>query len=633
MQNTIKLSLISVALLSSLHAQDATNQYTLDSISVTASQGATLDKKDVTDSVTIITKEALEESRVNNLAEALNKLGGISMTQNGGVGKATSMYVRGMDTKRLLVLIDGVRYNNPTSIGAAAEFSQIMLYNVEQIEIIKGSQSGVWGSDASGGVINIITSKAKRGLGGFLNAEYGSFGTKNTSLQASYATEDFDILIGGSYYDTDGFSAVEPNKASADYGKRGDELDLEEDSYKNTSLNAKLGFNITKNDRVEASYQSIDSTVEFDSSVYDYATRISTPTDADLPNTELNNRFYSISYNHTDSLNDIKLSYNSSEFDRAIETNDYLGNPKVSDYEGSVTEAKLDDKISYMKDSFLRVGVSYQEFEQIEVTADTDKSYSATSAFLTNYNKLSLLSGLNTIITESVRYDKYDEFDDSATVKLGAKQFIKDDFYVSLNVGTGYNTPTLSQLFGTYGSSDIKPETSLTTDLTLGNDTFWVTGFYNQIDDLIEFDMSTYLYAQTDGTSKFKGVELGYQEYYLDSLGFNATYTYVKTENADGEELARRPKSQLDANIVYYMSEELDFGLNAQYIGTRYNKADKEGAQTGKYTVANFVTNYQINRYLGVYGKINNITDEFYQVVDGYATAERSYFVGLNAKY
>jgi len=115
MQKTIQLSLISVALLSSLNA----NEVTLKSIEVTSSLGTSIDKQDLTDSMTIITKEQINEARVTNLADALNRLGGISMTQNGGPGKATSMFVRGMDTKRLLVLIDGVRYNNPASIGAA----------------------------------------------------------------------------------------------------------------------------------------------------------------------------------------------------------------------------------------------------------------------------------------------------------------------------------------------------------------------------------------------------------------------------------------------------------------------------------------------------------------------------------
>ena len=620
MKKTIKFSLISIALLSQLNAD---NQYNLETISVTASQGTTLNKKDITDSATIITKEAIEESRATTLNEALNKLGGISMTQNGGMGKNSSMFLRGMDTRRLLVLIDGVRYNDPSSLKSTADFSQIILYNVEQIEIIKGAQSGVWGSDASGGVINIVTSKAKNGLHGIANVEYGSFDSIKTSLQASYATEKFDILIGGLIYSTDGFSAVEPKQSEVDYGKRYNELGLEKDAYKNKSLNAKFGYNLTENDRIQATLQSINSDVDFDS----FSGSVG---DSSIPNTKVQNRFYTLSYLHKNSLNDLKFNYTLSTFDQ-----DTLGDGWSAKYTGSINEVKIDDKISYMKDSFIRVGASYQESKSDEVTAaKEDKKYDSISLFATNYNKINLLSEVNTIITESLRYDRYDEFDNSLTWKIGLKQFLHNDFYISTNVGTGYNVPTMSQLYNPWwGDDTLAPEKSLTSDITLGNDTIWVTGFYNEITDLIDYNYATYKYSQFDGTSKFKGVEIGYEDYFLDALGINAMYTYVKTEDTNGKSLARRPKTQLDVSATYYVTESFDLGINAQYIGRRYDKADEQGAQTGKYTVANFVTNIKINDAITVYGKIDNITDKYYQTVDGYATAGRSLYLGLNAKY
>ena len=636
MKKTIKLSLISVALLSSLHAQ---NQYTLDTISVTASQGATLNKKDVTDSVTIITKEAIEESRVTTLGEALNKLGNIATTQSGGIGQQTSTFVRGMDTKRTLVLIDGVRYNNPTAIGGAAEYSQIMLYNVEQIEIIKGSQSGVWGSDASAGVINIITSKAKQGSHGVANLEYGSYNSAKISLQASYATEKYDILVGGLYLDSDGFSAAEPTKSEADYGKRYDELGLEKDSYQNKSFNVKLGFNITENDRIEANIQTINGLVNFDSGAGSF-------NDSSIPNTDTKNRFYNVAYKHKDSINDLSLQYNLSTFDRVMELESWFvpGTVDTYKYKGSVNEVKIDDKITYQEDSFIRVGASYQKFEQEEMTANSDESYSAISVFATNYNKLELLSGLNTIITESIRYDKYDNIDNSFTGKLGVKQFIHSNYYISSNIGTGFNAPTLDELYGGFGANpNLEPETSMSIDITLGNDVIWLTGFYNEIDNLIEYyDPDTFMgplpgsYSNIDGISRFKGIELGYEDYFFNSLGINAMYTYLKTENADGKALARRPKNQVDANVVYYVSEAFDLGVNAQYIGERYepdNFLGAQGAQTGKYTITNFVTNVKVNEHITFYGKIDNLTDKYYQTVNGYATAGRSLYLGMNGKF
>ena len=618
MSNAIKLSLISVALLSQLNAQ---SQYTLDSISVTAAQGTTIKKKDVTDSVSIITKEDLEESRITTLTEALNQLGGISMTQNGGLGTSSSMFVRGMDTKRALVLIDGVRYNNPTS-SSGAEFSQLMLYNVEQIEIIKGAQSGVWGSDAGSAVINIITSKAKRGLHGAVNVEYGSFDTKKSSIQASYATDKYDIVIGGSIVDTDGFSAVEPKKSEATYGQRYDELGLEKDKYTNQSFNAKLGYNITDIDRVTFGLQAINSDVNYDS----YG---GSAGDSTIPNTYLQNRFYSLGYQHKGSLHDINVNYNLSTF-----TKKAISTFSTTDYVGSVNEFKADDKIIYMNDSFIRIGASLQKFKDDKIVANETKSYQAISAFATNYNKFVLFSGLNTILTESLRLDNYDQYDDALTGKFGVKQFVSKDYYVSANIGTGYNVPSSFQLYSsTYGNVNFVPEKTLTTDITFGNDTLWVTGFYNEVTDLIDFDSTTSKYVQINGKSKFKGIEIGYKDFFFDSLGIDATYTYVKTKDTEGKELARRPKNQVDAKATYYVNDDFNLGINAQYIGERYDSADRQGAQTGKYVVANLVSNVKVNKYLTVYGKINNISDKYYQTVDGYATSGRSFYLGLTAKY
>ena len=115
-------------------------------------------------------------------------------------------------------------------------------------------------------------------------------------------------------------------------------------------------------------------------------------------------------------------------------------------------------------------------------------------------------------------------------------------------------------------------------------------------------------------------------------------YTYLKTENAEGIALARRPKTQIDAQATYYVNDSFDLGLNAQYIGERYNKDDNQGAQTGKYTISNFVANYKILGTktldsVALYGKINNLTDKYYQSVDGYASAGRSYYAGINIQY
>ncbi len=627
--------------LSALAVMSYAQEVKLEEIEVQSSLGTEVKKKYLTESVTVITAGQIKAARINTLSEALNRLGNIATTSNGGTGKTSSMFVRGISAKRTLVMIDGIRYNDITGTGGA-QIQHMMLSNVEQIEIVKGAQSGVWGADASGGVINIITKSAQKGLHGEANIEYGSFDTKIASLQASYATDDFDVLMGGSYFDSDNLSSAEPVKGDVNYGKRFDDLGYEKDKYTNETFNLKAGYNITENDRVEASLQMINAYTEYDASA-----------GIDAENVEenawgtsyyynyLKNRFYTLSYKHTDSVNDISAQYNLSIFDR-----DQYGG-----YEGSVSEVKIDDKIAYIENSFIRFGASYQLFKQDKSGGtELNKEYDALSAFTTNYNKLSLFKGLNTIITESIRYDKYSSFDDKLTGKLGLKQFVYNDIYLSSNIGTGYNVPSLYQLYAPsytdykgdvslVGNDALKPESTSSFEISIGNDILSLTGFYNEVSDFIDYtydDAVTYTggqYKNVEGTSVFKGIEIAYEDYFFDIVGVSANYTYLDVKDANGEALARRPKDQVDASVIYYATETFDLGLNGQYIGQRFNRANDEGAQTGFYTVINFVSNVEVNDFITVYGKLDNITNVYYQTVDGYATAGRSLYMGLNAKY
>ncbi len=608
------LPLLSIALITQLHA----DTIELDEVIVEAANRTGQNLKDITETATIITQQEIEESRVTTLSEALTRLGNIIMTNNGGPGQPTSMLLRGFDSKRVLVLVDGIRINDVTGL-SGAQFEQVMLDNIERIEIIKGAQSGIWGADASAGVINIVTKTAQEGTHTLANIEQGSFNTQKASAQVSHKSKDFSISIGASRYETQGYSVAEPTRTSPDYGKRGSELNYETDAYINKTYNAQLAYYITEGDRLEANYRYIDSYIENDFS------------GLDLPNgpftvNEIDNYVYSLAFKHTDSTNDLTAVYNYSRFKRS----------QYGGYDGNTEEFSLQDKINYAENSFLRLGGSYLEYAQ-NTSGGTglDKDYTNKAAFASNYNKFTLLDSLGeTIFSQSIRYDRYDTLDNKTTGKIGLKQFLHNDIYLSSNYGTAYNVPTLYQLYdGFSGNQNLKPETTKSFDISLGNDQFSASYFYNKITDLIDYDFTTSAFANIEGTSRLEGVELNYQDDFFDTLAINANYTYLSAKNGDGQRLARRPKHQINVNGTYYLSDALNIALNAQYIGQRYDALDNSGAQTGKYLVMNAVINYEINENVAIYLKADNLTDKYYQVVDGYATAERSYYSGLSAKF
>lgn len=641
MKKTIRLSLLSSLLLTGLHAQTIE----MDEVTVQAANRTNQNIKDLTDSVTIITAEDIQEARITTLSEALNRLGNIAMVSNGGPGQNSSFLLRGMDSRNTLVLIDGMRYNDVTG-ASGAQFSQIYLADIERIEIIKGAQSGIWGSEASAGVINIVTASAKEGLHVNANVQAGSFNSQEGSIQTSYKNELFDLVLGISRLKTDGFSAAQANQGTVDYLSNKESKGYEKDAYTNNTYNAKLGIYITDQDRFEASFRRIDSFTEYDGSSYDMASNSYHSIDAQNYESgffgitryfeEIDNRFYSAAYQHTDELNELSLQYNYSSFKR-----------NISDFSGNVEEVALQDRINYMEDSFLRLGASYQDFEhEKNYGADFDEGYHNKAVYASNYNKLSLFDKIGTsILTQSLRFDDYSAFDSKVTWKAGFKQFVHEDIYLSANYGTAYNAPSLYQLYAPgfpdffnpsviipVGNENLSPEKTRTAEISLGNDELTLTYFYNKVDNLIEYD-PTFGYQNVSGRSRMKGLEFSYQDHFFEHLGLNLNYTYLDAKNADGEILRSRPKHQIDANVIYYITEGLDISLQGQYIGERYNDDDRKGAQTGKYTLLHTVVNYTINEHLTVYAKVDNLTDKYYQVRDGYATAERSFYAGVSASF
>lgn len=270
------------------------------------------------------------------------------------------------------------------------------------------------------------------------------------------------------------------------------------------------------------------------------------------------------------------------------------------------------------------------DYKTFEHKNELNEKYDNKALFLTNSNKF---NDNKTIITESLRKDAYDKFDNKTTGKVGIKQYIWNELNVSSNYGTAYNVPTLYNLYSTYGNKDINPESSKSYDLGVEYKGISATYFHTKIEDMIDFDTNTYKYGNIDGTSTLKGYELAYKKDVLEDTFLNLNYTALSAEDNNGQELARRAKEQIGFGVDYYGIKNFHFNVNGQYIGDRYNGVNKTGAETGNYTVWNSVINYDINKTYKAYLKVDNLFDKYYQTVDGYATEERSAYVGLKASF
>jgi len=619
MNNTIKLSLITTLLLSiNLIADEK-----IEDITVISATKSSQNLKDVTSNINVITAQEIEERHYTTVTEALNSLAGIDFNSNGGLGQTSNIYLRGFDSKRVLVLIDGIRYNDVSSL-SGAPFAHMMISDIKQIEVIKGAQSGIWGADASAGVINIITKKAQQGLHFGVSQEFGSFATTQSQANISYKNDKVSLKASHSIVDTKGFSAVAP---------KGSKLEsFEDDGYNNKSTHLQAGFQINATNKIEFTHIINDAKTQADA--YDNATFSFNPNSQydEKSKTKLS----SVNFNHIDSFNEVNLFAKKSTFSRYYPQSAFSPN-----FDGETKEYGLTSKVPYGKENFVVWGGEYKNFEHKN---SINKKYNNKALFITNSNKFEGLIGGTTLFTQSLRQDNYNKFDNKTTGKIGVKHIhsaIKG-LTTSANYGTAYNVPTHYNLFDPFsGNANLTPEDTKGYDVTIGYKDLKVTYFNNTIKEMIDYQ-SNYdtngnwiggNYQNIKGDSKLQGVEVAYQTEVNDDALLSLSYTNLDAKDTKGQELARRVKETFKFAVDYYGIEDVHLGLNGTYIGERFDRANKQGQQTGQYTIANFTANYEVDKHMSVYGKVDNITDKYYQTVDGYASSPRAIYAGMKLTY
>ncbi len=615
MNKKIILSLLTCSI---LVAQDIE----LEPITVISATKTLQSIQDVTSNVNVITAEEIKERHYTTVREALNSIVGISYTSNGGLGSTTSINLRGAGNNRTLVLVDGIRYQDPSST-SGANIQHLMIQGIEQIEIIKGAQSGIWGADASAGVINIVTKSAKEGTSGSVNLEAGSFNTKKIGATISHKTSKFDIKLGINKITSDGFSVQAP--LDEDINK------YEDDSYSNLTINLKAGYNITDDAKISLNIIDIDALKDYDS--------FGNPDDKSMKS-DISNRLYNLSYAQTYNNHNFTLKMEKSDFSRdEIGTVAAWGNEYVKEFEGDYNNIEFNDNIKYNKKDYVIIGLGNSSDEVNYILTDSSskqKKNKNNYIYLTNSNNMHKV-----ILTQSIRYDDYNNFDSKATGKLGIKYNINQDIFISSNAGLAYNVPNIVQELNPWGAvnSDLNPEDTKSFDISMSYKNFKATYFYNEITDLIEwYDPDGWggnpaIYKNLDGESVFKGYEFQYHRNITEEILLSINYYLLSAKDKDGKNLARRPKQTIKLSIDYYPIDSLHIGVFGEYIGKRYDKKDDSGEQTGKYTVVNLVSNYDINKNFSIYAKVDNLFDKYYQVVDGYATAPLSAYIGINAKF
>lgn len=574
----------------------------------------------------IISAQEIADKQYQTLTDALSSVPGLSGYNNGGLGTSSSVFLRGLDSKNTLVMIDGIIQNEPSGL-SGANFNHLLMDNIERIEIIKGPQSGVWGADAVAGVINIITKPSTDQTTVNVSAERGSNNYQKLATQLGAGNEQVDFLVSFANTQSDSFSAIKPYKQT--------EKDFENDPFDQTDIGFKLGININPHHRVETNLLHSTSHTSYDGTSDDTTNNILAPNL--INNIDYTNKTQQLRYQGTLDHIDLKAYLQQTE----IERKNFNDGQATFHADSTVKQYGMGAGYRYLNNQQVNLSLDRKELtNRINGETITNNAVGLTNTNLFNNDQF--------IVTQALRSESFDAFDDKITGKLGVKNFFNDSTYLSANIGTAYRAPTINE--SQYSS--VQPETSEAFDINFGWRGLTLTYFEQKTDDKIEFDSvnsdfanAIYRYKNVTGESTFKGLDLTYQQT-LDAINtdFNFSYSQLSAKDSNNEWFARRPEQQASLSIDFYGLNNTRLGLDSHYTGTNYDKANKQGAQIGEYLVHNLTADYQMTQHISLFAKVQNVFDkDFTNAVAAYesdkmtpkyvySTGGRMLYLGIKAK-
>ncbi|HCW49334.1 MAG TPA: TonB-dependent receptor, partial [Brevundimonas sp.] len=547
----------------------------------------------------------------------------------------TSLRIRGAEGHHTVVLIDGVKLNDPSSTQGGFDFGNLLIGDASRIEVLRGAQSTLWGSQAIGGVVNIVTTEPTEAFQGSLDAEAGARGTTYFRGGVGGANERLSWRLAASRYSTDGYSAYAAG--------------TEKDGYDNTGLSGRLNLKIT--DAVSVDLRSMWSSGRVDLDAWngdsrDYGKTQELVAYAGLNFDLLDGRFRNrIGYAHTDTD---RRNFNPDNKIQTL-TFDAKGQNRRWEYQGvfAVTEA--------LNATF---GVEHEKSEMKSRSLgdwNPNAAYGRGDAELNSvYGQVqwTVLDGLT--LTGGLRYDDHAQYGDNLLGQVAAAWSLNDGATVlRASWGQGFRAPGLYELYSEYGNLDLQPEESDSWEIGVEQRLFdraVVSATYFQRDSDNEIDYGYCLpgdahpicgqpyggYYQNIQKAEAKGVELIGRFDVTERLHLNANYTWTDAKNAvgehEGKRLRRRPEHMGNLAADYDWAFGLKTGLSVRYVGESFNDL-ANAVKVDAFTLVDLRASYPIDENLEVYGRIENAFDEEYQTVLGYGTAGRGVFGGVRVRF
>lgn len=566
--------------------------------------------EETTSSVIVISDETMKAKNKEFVTDILKDVSEINLIQHGGPGTLATVILRGGSSEHTMVMIDGVRVKSTTT--GSFDFSGINVDDIERVEIVKGPQSTIYGSEAMAGVVNIITKKGKGKPKLVTSLEGGSYGTYKPSVTFSGGDDKFDYRITGSYFHTDGISAVRDGE--------------ERDGYENASISGKFGFRPTNVFELEVTSKYYYDKSELDAFGMDVLNYVQHGhhymlsgkgmlylTDTWEQILTVSRIEDSLKFRHPD------ISYYNADIITGINTIDWQHNLYIS---GGYA---------------LTMGAEYRK-EEGESIGVFDKAVDNRAVYLNN--KLKILDD-DLIINAGLRYDDHETFGNETTYRVGAVYNVRDlDLRVRTSYGTGFRAPTINELYytdpwGSSGNPDLEPEKSRSWEIGIEKEvikeraSISIAYFDQRYKDLIvwiESPPGSWQYSpQNVKEAEIKGIEAGVFIKVSENIRLNPAYTYLDTEDKEtGDRLPRRPRDKFNLSAEY-SEGPVTMLLSYTYVG----KARDLSKILGAYSLVNLSGSYKLTERIRLFARIDNLLNEDYEVAAGYNTPGFSVFGGI----
>lgn len=559
-------------------------------------------------SVSVVTRDEIERVQAISATDVLSRLPGISVVQSGGFGQPSSVFIRGAENAQSLVLIDGVRINDPGDVGGGFDFGALPIAQFDRVEVVRGASGVLWGSRAVGGVINLITAEPTEEWSARGQAEYGWRDRRQANVSASGLVGPVGVVLGANWMKGDGFSAFNERRGG-----------MEKDGFESRNANARLSLEL-------APGLSADAGGFYTKANYDYDASGADALHVGLKRDTLG--YANLRYADAAGRLSARFGYGLNDTRRV--SDDAVFGP----YETNGRTERLEAQASFTPLEMASLLVGGETEKQT-----FDDNYGARDSTRINsiFGNLTLrpLSGLT--LNGGLRYDDSSDFGDRTTFAANGAWVLgegEEAAVLRASYGEAFKAPSLYQLYTNAGFRNLDPETSTSWDVGLeqpfaqGTGRFTLTYFDRRTRNLIDYDLANWNYYNV-GRARAKGLELGMQVTDWEGFDVNLAYTYLDATNGiTGTQLARRPQNNVYASIDKTWDVGLKLGADLRVGGGRYDDTANTLYVTG-HAVVGLRAAYPLTDTVEVYGRIENLLDEHYEVVRSYGTPGRSAYAGI----